>query len=407
MTRALCASRGGERLLRVGLEAELIPIASESGHRVAPDATPSGAPGLLPVIRRAVERAGGSLDADTPSGPRAHIPNVGMLTFEPGGQLELATAPFSSVDELTRAARSVLEPLARDAEESGITLLARGMDAAHRASDVPLVVASERYRKQRAHYDRIGPWGADMMVLSAGLHVNVDLGGRPVRRWWLANRLAPVLTALFANSPAPAGPDAPARRSNRAEQWRHLDPARTGLFGEDEDAPGTYLTFALEAPDFLGGPEGVPAAPFREAWVAGADLERWRRHLTTLFPEVRPRRYLELRSVDAQRPAWYAVPLVVVTGLLNDPRSLARAEQILPPADEDLLLLAGRQGVRDPELRALALHVLDLGISAARELGAEIVGAESIETAEEFRRRFTAAGLDPGDEPDGLPLFEP
>lgn len=389
------------------MEAELIPVDAE-GRRVGIEPDAEGRrPGLLPLVRRAAERAGGTLRRDPYGSHCAELPGVGVLTFEPGGQLELATRPFTSVHGLVDAAHGVLGPLLRDGGDRGIRFLTRGMDRAHASEEIPLVLDAERYRKQRAHYDRIGPWGAAMMLRSAGLHVNVDLGGRPVRRWWLANRLAPVLTALFANSPGGPDADGGERRSDRAEQWRHLDPCRTGLFGQDDDAPGAYLRFALGAADFLGAAEGEPALPFREAWERGADLARWRAHLTTLFPEVRPRGYLEIRSVDALRPAWYAVPLVVAVGLLYHPDGLVRGEELLPPADEALLRRAGREGVRDPGVRDLALETLDVALTGARALGSDVADGPTLERVEEFRRRFPHAWRDPGDEPDGLDPFVP
>jgi glutamate--cysteine ligase len=405
VTRALGASVAGEDGLRIGLEAELIPVAVDGGARVGVDA-PLGQPATRPLLQRAVARHRGTIE-DGPYGvPRVRIPGVGVFSFEPGGQLELSTEAFYSVDDLIAAVERILRPLARDAEEMGIALLTRGMDARNQVDDVPFVVTSQRHRRLRAHYDRIGPWGARMMVLSAALHVNLDLGGRPVRRWWVANRMAAVLTALFANSPGPTDPGEEEARSTRAEQWRRLDPSRTGLFGADDDARGRYLAFALGALDFLGTPEGEAVRPFRAAWEEGADLSRWRAHLSTLFPEVRPRGYMEIRSVDALRPAWYSVPLVLAVGLLYDPSGLARAEEVLPPADLTLLARAGRQGVRDTALRDAALEAFDVALSGARDLGPRMVGGQSLERAEEFRRRFVAQRRDPGDEPEGVDLFE-
>jgi len=403
--RALGASTAGDDGLRIGLEAELIPISAETGARVGVDPSPSCPVGTRTLLERAAARSGGTVEPGPHGVPCAVLPGTGVLSFEPGGQLEVSTSPFSAVDGLLAAVDRALEPLARDAEEAGIVLLTRGMDPGRDVDEVPFVVSSQRHRRQRAHYDAVGPWGHRMMVLSAALHLNIDLGGRAVRRWWAANRLAPLLTALFANSPGDGGPSG-AVRSLRAEQWRHLDPTRTGVFGETDDAGNDYLSFALGAADFLGAQEGIPAKPFRVAWEEGADLRRWRAHLSTLFPEVRPRGYLELRSVDALRPAWYAVPLVVAVGLLYEPVALLHSDELLPPADAGLLGRAGRAGLRAEELRCAALDVFDLALKGARALGPGVVGGVALERAEEFRRRFPAQGLDPGDEPPGLGLFE-
>lgn len=402
--RALGASTGRDEGLRVGLEAELLPVCARTGQRVGIDPSASG-PGSRILLERAAARLHGTVEAGAYGVPRAVLPGIGVLSYEPGGQLELSTCAFASVDDVLAAVERTLGPLEHEAEQAGILLLTRGMDPGRDAADVPFVVPSERHRRQRAHYDAIGPWGRRMMVLSAALHLNVDLGGRAVRRWWAANRLAALLTALFANAPGDAG-DAGPVRSLRAEQWRNLDPSRTGVFGETDDAAGAYLHFALGAAHFLGAEEGTAARPFRASWEEGAALHQWRGHLTTLFPEVRPRGYLELRSADALRPAWYAVPLVIAVGLLYDPVSLRHADEALPAADPTLLARAGREGVRAEELRCAALDAFDLGLGGARALGPAVVGAAAIERAAEFRHRFTAQGRDPGDEPDGLGFFD-
>ncbi|TVP54858.1 MAG: hypothetical protein EA351_12340 [Gemmatimonadales bacterium] len=424
ITCAFKPSAEGEAGLRVGIEAELIAVATEGGERLALDPAEPGRPGLHELIARTAKELGGRIGPGPHGAPLAHVPGVGVFCFEPGGQIELSTAAFRSVDRLIDATGGAMRALARNAEPMGITLVTRGMDPGRPVADVPFVLDAERYRKQRAHYQRIGPWGTRMMLLSAGFHVNVDFGSHPARRWQIANRLAPILTALFANSPdEPGSVEAGTRstgaagnaiRSTRAGHWRKLDPSRTGLFadvrqeGRDTGAAQEeYLAFALGAHDFLGRPEGALSRPFRESWEDGADLASWRAHLTTLFPEVRPRGYLELRSVDALRPAWYAVPVVVAVGILYDPRTLAAAHEILPPATEALLEEAGRRGVTDEHLRARALDAIDLALSGARALGPGLVGEWSLERTEEFRRRFTAAGRDPGHEPDGIDLFEP
>jgi glutamate--cysteine ligase len=244
-----------------------------------------------------------------------------------------------------------------------------------------------------------------MMRQSAAIHVNVDLGGRPARRWSVANRMAAALTALFANSPRYGGQETGCR-SFRAEQWRHLDPTRTGVFPEQSDPAGAYTDFALDALDFLASRGGGSSHPFRESWATGASLDSWREHLTTVFPEVRPRGYLELRSFDTLRPAWIAAPLVLVCGILYEPRALAEAGELLPPAEAGLLAEAGRSGLRSPELKATATELFDLGLAGAERLGQDVVGGAALEVARAYRDRFLVRGEDPGDEPDDLAPFE-
>jgi len=243
-----------------------------------------------------------------------------------------------------------------------------------------------------------------MMRQSAAVHVNLDSGPEPLLRWRVANRVTPALLAIFANSPRAEGRDT-GHRSWRAAQWRRLDPTRTGLPGGRRSTPGAYAALVRRAEAFALGPEGRAAVPF-DRWIeTGADMDDLRRHLTTLFPEVRPRGYLELRLFDALSPRWYAVPLVVASGLLYDVEALNEADALLGPVGSESLEAAGRRGLRDDALRAHALEIFDIALAGARR--ADIADEPSLELARDFRARLTARGLDPGDEPEELASIPP
>jgi glutamate--cysteine ligase len=400
----MSASVGSEGRLAVGAEVELIPLRIEDQGRLALDRT-DGIPGIVDLVGRAGDGQGWLRERTSGGVPRFRIPGVGFVTFEPGGQLEISTRPYPRVDDLVHAVEGALGRIFEAGDALGIQLVTRGMDPVNPADGASLLITSDRYRKQSEHYQAIGPWGRRMMRQSAAIHVNVDLGGRPARRWGVANRMAAAMTALFANSPRYGGRETGCR-SFRAEQWRHLDPTRTGVFSEGSDPAGAYTDFALNALDFLAPPQGGPSLPFRESWAAGASLDAWREHLTTVFPEVRPRGYLELRSFDTLRPAWVAAPLVLVSGILYEPGALAQAEELLPPAEAGLLVVAGRSGLRSPEIRASATELFELGLRGAERLGEEVVGGAALEVARAYRERFVARGEDPGDEPDHLDPFE-
>lgn len=398
---ALSASGRGETGLRLGLEVEVIPVDADGGRLpLRPDGP--GSASSLGLVEDAARRERWRRE----EGGRAPVFTLpgGSVAFEPGGQIEVRTDPSTAPGAAVHVARATLGALRREADALGVELVTRGMDPGPDAEAVSLQLDTPRYRRQLDHYDGLGPWGRRMMLASAALHLNLDLGGRPVRRWAVANRMAPYLTALFANSPRWMGEETGVR-SWRAEQWRRLDPSRTGLFRDEEDPAREYLDFALGARDFLGAPEGGPAEPFRRSWEDGAGREAWRGHLTTLFPEVRPRGYLEIRSVDALRPAWLPVPALLVAGVLYDAEALMAAHELLPPPTEERLVRAGRAGLSDPELATTALQLFDLGIEGARRRARERDGP-GLEVAEAFRARFTARGLDPGHEEEVADPFE-
>lgn len=379
--------------LLVGLEAEVVPV--DRGGRplpIEPDPATPDRPATASLLSRLASDLGWCPVTSVVGSPGWRVPGGGTLSFEPGGQLEYSSPPMAGIDRLLAHVESVFEPIGTRAEAEGVVLMARGIDPRTPVEHAPLRLAGERYRRMADHYDRRGAAGRRMMRQTAALHLNVDAAGDPRTAWRVANALAPVLIAVFANSPRAAGAET-GHRSFRAAQWRELDPTRTGVRPRVDDAVGDYLAFALDAEAFLVGSPGRPAAPFG-AWPPGAlGLEHWNVHLSTLFPEVRPRGYLELRSVDALPLAWYGAPLALVAGVLQDPETLREALHALPPADHDTLVRAGRDGLADPDIAERAQRALDLAAAGLTRLeGAERAAG----VLEGYRTRFTARGLDHG-----------
>jgi glutamate--cysteine ligase len=212
------------------------------------------------------------------------------------------------------------------------------------------------------------------------------------------NAAAPYLTAIFANSPIYAG-ETTGCQSARAEVWRAVDPARTGLPYDERQPVEAYLEFALHAPAILFPKMDGEHRAFGE-WLTLAQptLEEWRDHLSTLFPEVRPRGHLELRSADSIDPQWYAAPLAVTCGILYDPRTLRAADDLLGTPDAGLLDRAGRLGLRDPAIARTASALFDLALAGCRGLGSAYFHPSDLEQATAFFDRFTSHGRAPADE---------
>lgn len=389
---------------RIGAEVELVPVDAESRRRVPietddPDVAASG-----PILRALARSRGWATGTSAAGAPAFWPPGGGEVSFEPGGQIEYSAPPHPSIRALVDDLTGVVREIVQAGERGGVVFVCRGFDPDGATDEARLELTLPRYRRMAAHYDRRGPWGRRMMRQSAAIHVNLDSGPEPLLRWRVANRAAPALLAIFANSPRAGGRETD-HRSWRAAQWRRLDPTRTGLPGGLRPTPGAYATLVRRAEAFALGPEGRAAVPF-DRWIeTGADMDDLRRHLTTLFPEVRPRGYLELRLFDALPPGWYAVPLVVASGLLYDPEALTEADALLEPVGTESLETAGRSGVRDAALRRHALEIFDLALEGARRAG--IADGRSLERARDFRARLTARGLDPGDEPGDLASIPP
>ncbi|RFU39136.1 ergothioneine biosynthesis glutamate--cysteine ligase EgtA, partial [Actinomadura logoneensis] len=299
-----------------------------------PDAP--GAPVPAATVRAAVEGAGPP-------------PGGSTVTYEPGGQLELSSAPFTGLAPLHAALAADIAHVRDALAPLGLALAGHGVDP-HRPpgfqSEHPRYACMRDYYVARG-YPEVGP---QMMCSTASVQVNLDIGADEAdaaRRWRLVHALGPVLVAAFANSPWRAG-----RRtgwaSTRQAIWAELDPCRTAAVLRDaaESPADAWARYALDARVMLvRAPDGRwisdPGMTFAE-WLRGggpglredasglrdggptlADLEY---HLSTLFPPVRPRGWLELRMIDALPEPYWAVPVAVATALLDDPRASAAAE---------------------------------------------------------------------------------
>lgn len=377
----------------VGAEIELLALRADDGRPCAIEGDGWSTRKFL----RGYGVSRGWIEEVSPKGtPRFRIPGEGTISFEPGGQLEFSTAP-AEPSAVLQTLREVILPLRSAAEAGGILLLDLGLDPYNDIAAAPPRLFAERYVRMARYFDSIGPAGIRMMRQTAAFHLNFDFGEQNMLRWRVLNAAAPFLTAIFANSRRYAGTDT-GLASARAMTWRALDPDRTGILPAGPVAEDEYLDFALNAPAMLLDAEPDRYTAFIDHWAAGtATLEDWQEHLTTLFPEVRPRGYLELRSIDALPAAWYAAPLVLVSGLLYDRESLHTANDLLGSPNRELLAVAAAAGLRDESIRAVARDLVAIGLAGARRLGAGRVSESDIDAAAGYFARFTLSGLSPGD----------
>jgi glutamate--cysteine ligase len=381
---------------RIGAEVEFIPVESLTGRRCAIEA--EGITSTLPFLRRFGGKQGWQ-ESRTPKGtPCFNLPLGGTLTFEPGGQLEYSSPPCRSASALLSLLRSVVLPLRAAASEEGMELLALGIDPLNSVDQAPLLIDAKRYQRMAQYLARRGAAGAVMMRQTAALQLSLNFDDEPWLRWRVLNAAAPYVTAIFANSPIYAG-ETTGCQSARAEVWRAVDPARTGIPYDEGQPVEAYLAFALNAPAILFPVVDGEHRPFGE-WLSRTDptLEDWRDHLSTLFPEVRPRGHLELRSADSIAPQWYAAPLAVTCGMLYDSRALRAADELLGAPDSSLLERAGRLGLHDPAIARTAKDLFDLALAGCRGLGCGYFHPSDLEQAIGFFERYTRCGRAPADE---------
>lgn len=388
-TRAFNLADGPDAPERIGAELELLVMDGDGLPAAIERRT-------LPFLRSYGLPLGWREERSPKGTPRFRLPGQGTLSFEPGGQLELSTVPGSPsavIDLLER----VIPALREAGEAAGLRLLECGIDPEHSIESAPLQLTADRYVRMARYFAAIGPAGARMMRQTAALHLNCDFGSRNMLRWRVLNAAAPVLTAMFANSRRYARGDS-GHASARAMTWRQLDTARTGILPAGPVAEDEYLDFALAAPAMLLDPVEGRYRAFHEVWSEGqATLEQWHEHLSTLFPEVRPRGYLEIRCLDAIPVRHCAAPVVLLAGLLYDPDSLAAGNDLLGSPNRELLIRAAGLGLADPELAGLARDLVAIGLAGAERLPEAMVRGDHREQAAQFFIEHTLAGRAPAD----------
>ena len=266
--------------------------------------------------------------------------NGASVSLEPGGQFELSGAPLATMHEICTETSQHLKETKTVADELGIGFLGLGFSPIWRQGEVP-VMPKGRYRIMREYMPKVGTRGLDMMFRTCTVQANLDFASEAdmVKKFRASLALQPVATALFANSPFTEGrPNG--WLSARAAVWTDVDADRTGLL-DFVFQPGfgfeAYAAYALDVPMYFATRQGryldLSGRSFRR-FMAGELAERpgeratikdWGDHLTTLFPEVRLKTYLEMRGADSgPQDSLCALP-ALWTGVLYDDAALEAA----------------------------------------------------------------------------------
>jgi glutamate--cysteine ligase len=382
----------------IGAEVELIPVRADT-RALVPVHDPEGGLSTLPLLRRFGARRGWREEASAYGAPRFVLPDGGIVSYEPGGQVELSAPPFHSASDLLHSLRSTVLPLRDEACDAGIELLSVGVDPVNALETIPLQLPGTRYARLTRFLEWAGTGGVRMMRQTASCQVNLDWCGDAPGRWRFLNALVPYLVAIFASSPVYRGMET-GERSFRARIWRELDGGRTGIFNGGDDSVEEYLRFALAAPAILlPFDEREEWRPFAEWNEAGrVTMDDWHTHLTTLFPEVRPKGYVEVRSIDAVEPEWYAAPLAFLAGLTYHRRSFEAARERVGAPSAELLERAGRLGLRDERIATVARDLCEVALSGARALGHAFLAPADLEEARAFFDVYTRRALSPADD---------
>ena len=244
----------------------------------------------------------------------ADVTGGGAISLEPGGQFELSGAPVETIHRTCNELNSHLAQLRQVAEPLGIGFLGIGMSPLWTREQTP-VMPKGRYKIMSNYMPKVGSLGLDMMFRTCTVQANLDFSSEPdmVKKLRVSLALQPIATALFANSPFTEGkPNG--YLSFRSHIWEDTDNARSGMLPFAFEAGmgyERYVDYALDVPMYFvkRGSEYIDVAgsSFRDL-LAGkhpalpgerASISDWANHLSTIFPEVRLKRYLEMRGADA------------------------------------------------------------------------------------------------------------
>jgi len=280
----------------------------------------------------------------------------GAISLEPAGQLELSGAPLENLHETCAETGRHLAQVKEVGDRLGLGYLALGLWPDKRREDLP-VMPKGRYAIMLRHMPRVGTMGLDMMLRTCTVQVNLDYASEAdmVKKFRVSLALQPLATALFANSPFLEGkPNG--FLSYRSHIWSDTDPARTGMLPfvfEDGFGYERYIDYMLDVPmyfvyrdgkyidaagqsfrDFLDG--RLPALPGEKP-----RLSDWTDHLSTAFPEVRLKSFLEMRGADAGPWGQICALPAFWVGLLYDQSALDAAWDLVKDWD-----MAGREALR-------------------------------------------------------------
>ena len=297
----------------------------------------------------------------------------GTISLEPGGQFELSGAPVATLHETADETQSHLNEVLDVGEDLGIGFLGVGFSPKWTLDETPRM-PKERYKVMTRYMPTVGRRGLDMMYRTATIQTNLDFASETdmVKKLRVSLALQPIATALFASSPFTEG-RLNGMKSLRSEVWRETDPNRTGMLPfvfEDGMGYERYVDYALDVPMYFVYRKGryidVAGASFRDflngrlAALPGElpTMDDWSDHLTTLFPEVRLKRFLEMRGADGGRWTRICALSAFWVGLLYDETALDAAWDMVKSWSA-----AERQALREAVPRAaLAAPFRDLTV---------------------------------------------
>lgn len=321
---------------RVGAEMEKFGVYAD-GTPVPYD----GERGVQALMEELATTKGWAKDSESEGGPLiALLRNGASITLEPGSQFELSGAPLENCHQICAEFREHLSELVPFSQRAGVRWLGLGFHPFARR-DQYTMVPKQRYGVMREYLPTRGSLALDMMLRTATVQANYDYSSEDdaMLKMRVALRLAPLTTAVLANSPFYEGKPF-GGKSYRAKVWLDTDPDRSGLvptLWKKGAKFVDYVEWALDVPMFMFKRDGQKVTntgqTFRSFWKSGyqghkALLSDWQTHLNTLFPEVRLKKTIEVRGADSQGSKLACALPALFTGIFYDEKALAEADAL-------------------------------------------------------------------------------
>jgi len=318
--------------------------------------------------------------------------SLANISLEPGGQFELSGAPLNTVNDTCSEVSEHIRQVKIIGEKLGIGFLGLGASPVWTRAETP-IMPKGRYGIMAPYMDKVGTLGRDMMFRTCTVQVNLDFSSEAdmVKKLRVSLALQPLATALFANSPFLEGkPNG--YLSFRSHVWEDTDNARAGMLPfvfEQGFGFERYMEYALDVPMYFVIRDGkfvnCAGGSFRKFLNGRLEqlpgeiptMRDWADHLTTIFPEVRLKRYLEMRGADVGKgPLQCALP-ALWAGVLYDDAGLEAAWQLVKAASaeqrQQLRHDVPKQGLKAQflgrSLQALAKDVLEIAHKGLKTRG--------------------------------------
>lgn len=342
------------------------------------------------------------------------------LSFEPGGQVEFSSQPYICLDTADRRLREIQKLLDSVLNPLGAYLVQAGVNPWYSPEEIGLQTPKKRYLAMDKYFTSLpSSTGRRMMRQTCSIQVCLDFGYTEqslVKRYLAAQVLGPIASAIFANSPF-IDRQLSDCLSKRVEIWQGLDSKRTGFTDLESISRKmtrnacieTYLQYALACPvvfvtdlDYQVPSPSITMKEWMEKGFHGTypGLQDFITHLTLLFPEVRPRGYMELRGIDCQARAWQIVPAAFYTGLLYDEKNLEFLMQnmkvLLAQLPQNMAL--AKHGLTSPQLGDHAKKMMGLAIEGLGRLPKNYCAKSINKVLTTFYHRFTEQSRTPAQE---------